>query len=383
MISIIRNCLEEMHFDTSSLNPEESLVSFGLDSMECVELEQRISQRIGKQLPVGIADKDASLGSLSAFLSDYMEGEEVEKMAEPEEDHIPSGRPSRWQRRLILADSLEPKLKAQFNETVAFRLLDEELIDRMKTALLTLVICNPNLRAVYNFEEKTFLSGTECYILPRHLQADCFPRVGLDIARTIPMAWNVDGTVVTVNFHHVAVDGHSIQLLMKQFEVLLGGGEVPLDKAPFNLTTEGSEEEGTDPQRESSQPLPTDYPSSQAKNRTAGLFGKTLPSGFSKFLRQLRSSCRATDYELLFSAFALAMKWRSGQNELSLGAAVSVRREKEANTIDCLVSVVPVPLVIEEESTVRHFVETIAGRLKEEKERIRTSNTGTIQVRRL
>lgn len=151
-----------------------------------------------------------------------------------------------------------------------------------------------------------------------------------------------------VSMHHIASDGWSLGVMVREFSVLYGAyvknepsplPELEIQYADYAIwQREWLQGEILDQQMEywrnklagaSTLDLPTDYPRSAKAEYEGATVWLDVPPEFANKVRELGRLENATLFMVLLAAFDLVLAHYSGQNDISVGTAIANRTHKQ------------------------------------------------------
>ncbi|KAK6017975.1 hypothetical protein OSTOST_16492, partial [Ostertagia ostertagi] len=208
-------CLARIGIDCESIDRHETFTSMGLDSLQCAELEMALQSEFPSySIPTGIAMTKNTVEEMDTYLMSCVVACEINnKDDDAYSGHVPL---SPQQRGLVFMSELEPLTRAQFNEPVVFA-MDAAIFDerRFLRVLNSIVMRHSILRTRYYANGQTILSGTEAFFTCTKSSMDpqIFVKAPMDIkdsSMQVMVSHSAGRVVVCLVFHHIAVDGHSI-----------------------------------------------------------------------------------------------------------------------------------------------------------------------------
>ncbi|HSS48303.1 MAG TPA: amino acid adenylation domain-containing protein, partial [Thermoanaerobaculia bacterium] len=342
-----------------ALGVHDDFFALGGHSLLAVRAAFRTSEAFGVEVPVSALFQAPTVAALAEWLA------RARTEALPVPSPIPAAPPagpyplSLAQQRLWLLDRLEPG-SAAYNVGVALRLtgiLDEAL---MEASLGEVVRRHEPLRTVYAEADGEPVQVVQPYSGPVTL-----PRLDLDgaaeiseiiraevarpfdlqagpVVRFLLLRLAAAEHVLVVTLHHVAADGWSLQVLLRDLGAFYAAAplpELPLRYVDWALwqrsTLSGAvlDEQLTFWRRElASVPaleLPTDRPRPAVMDRAAATRRLDLPPGLTLALRERTCGEGTTLFAALLGGFFALLARYSGQTDFAVGIASAGRSHRE------------------------------------------------------
>ena len=281
--------------------------------------------------------------------------------------------------RAILAESTLEPAAARYNVPLAFAIEGRLDADRLALAVDAVVAKHEILRTVYPetpdgpvqaiadslsgvLERVDMAAGADLTVACRQQAAHPFdltvePPIRARLFRAGP-----EHHALSLTFHHIAVDGWSIRLLLRDLSAAYAEGalgEAPLQYADWtSWFCERLEAGSVDPsvaaaaERCSAAGQILDLPE-RARDDTAGMLPFGLSPDRATALEAGAARLGVTLYTLLLGAYALAVGRLTGRDRLLIGTPVALRDRAEVQeVVGCFVNTVAIPVGLDRDATV-------------------------------
>jgi amino acid adenylation domain-containing protein len=333
-------------------------------------LAMRVVSAIRSQMGMEIAVKDLfvypTIASLSVYLNLHGTDSTLPAIVAitPRPEHIPL---SFSQERLWFIDNLEKS--AQYHMPAVIRLKGALNTEALENALRFLVDRHEVLRTIITahegqgYQQIMASDGWKLEVTEEAADWDGTRELSRHIAGLVAKPFDLsndymfrgdliklgkDDHILAIVMHHIASDGWSISIMVKEvvelYEGYTAGGEVKLPLLPVQYVDyaiwqrnwlQGSALEeklqywkgklqGTSPLE-----LPTDYLRGASLGTNGSSIGISIGKGLSVALQTLSRSHGATMYMTLLSAFNVLLYRYSGQEDICVGAPIAGRDQQE------------------------------------------------------
>ncbi|KAF7783783.1 hypothetical protein PRUB_a5355 [Pseudoalteromonas rubra] len=377
--------LVELWSSLLKLTPEQisvdsSFFKLGGHSLLSVRLVAAIKQAFGVEFSISELFEHASIASQAQQVEHKQAqggstAQRIEVQARPQDGRMAA---SFAQQRLWFIDRLQGG-SAQYNMPAAFEVSGELDLNAVEAALNTIVARHEVLRSVYrdgdsgteqviqtdvhftlDYEDLRLLSPatqqqTIASLIPR-LQSQPFDLSKDLMIRAAYIDTGADSehaSVLLFNIHHIASDGWSLQLLVKEFVLLYRAYTQSQDNplTPLSIQyadyahwqhsylsgpvlerqlTYWSEQLSDLPPVHS---LPLDHPRPQVKQHVGELVQGKLDSDVAAGLAELAQSQGLTSFMLLHSALSLLLSRHSNSKDVVIGTPVANRTQTELESL--------------------------------------------------
>ncbi|MEC4091091.1 non-ribosomal peptide synthetase [Pseudoalteromonas rubra] len=362
------------------ISVDSSFFKLGGHSLLSVRLVAAIKQAFGVEFSISELFEHASIASQAQQVEHKQAqggstAQRIEVQARPQDGRMAA---SFAQQRLWFIDRLQGG-SAQYNMPAAFEVSGELDLDAVEAALNTIVARHEVLRSVYrdgdsgteqviqtdvhftlDYEDLRLLSPatqqqTIASLIPR-LQSQPFDLSKDLMIRAAYIDTGADSehaSVLLFNIHHIASDGWSLQLLVKEFVQLYRAytqnQDNPLTPLPIQYAdyahwqhsylsgpvlerqlTYWSEQLSDLPPVHS---LPLDHPRPQVKQHVGELVQGNLDSDVAAGLAELAQSQGLTSFMLLHSALSLLLSRHSNSKDVVIGTPVANRTQTELESL--------------------------------------------------
>jgi amino acid adenylation domain-containing protein/FkbM family methyltransferase len=381
--------------DPARIPARQPLTALGLDSLGAIELEQRITDRLGIELPASGLLEGASLDDLTERVLAVLPTRTTAlapRLAVPGQTETPL---SAMQKALWFEQQLTPESPA-YNIPFAARLGAGVDTAALRHALEALVARHAPLRSVMAGDVQRFvpeagLAFTERDVsgeaeLQAAVAAESHQPFDLDrgpLFRAVLFTGPQEDRVLLLVVHHIAFDGWSLWVLLDElrllYEAAVSGREaslpaLPAEYADFVLW---QEEMLAGPAGERlwdfwRAELPQGMPPLQlpADRQATGPTWTGATHGFPldpELIGQLRGLAReegTTLYAVLLATWQGLLSRSTAQPEVVVGAAVSGRSRPEfRDLVGCLFNTVPLKADLAGNPTFRELLRQVRGRL--------------------
>ncbi|HEX6685975.1 MAG TPA: amino acid adenylation domain-containing protein [Candidatus Limnocylindrales bacterium] len=168
------------------------------------------------------------------------------------------------------------------------------------------------------------------------------------VARAVLVAVG-DHHVLGIAVHHIAADGWSMEILLRDIMSCYHGGQPAPVRVQYGDYAADQRERGpaqrdVDFWRErlaglAPLELPTDFPRAARQTHRGAALGFTIDPGLTSGLNRLARDSGATLYMVLLAAYAALLGWYAGQDDVAIGAPVAGRPAPELEpVVGCFVN---------------------------------------------
>jgi amino acid adenylation domain-containing protein/non-ribosomal peptide synthase protein (TIGR01720 family) len=265
------------------------------------------------------------------------------------------GHPSPAQERLWFVSNLYPEAPV-YNESVAFRIRGALSPYRLERAYEGLIARHPILSTSIREEggrltacasKKPRLEHVESLQESWETWARRFAFTPFDLASEPPiraalMMLAEDDHLLVLSFHHIAVDGWSIDLLLREWSALYQQRELPRPAATYEqfvIEHANESEKRWHSQLEywkeklhgvpQTLQLPTDHPRPNRPDFQASFLKRELSEKTVQSLEELARSSRVTPFSVFLSVYFWLLSRNSGQSTLCVGSPFANRAQRE------------------------------------------------------
>ncbi|KAK6057538.1 AMP-binding enzyme [Cooperia oncophora] len=374
-------CLAKIGINHDGIDRQETFTSMGLDSLQCAELEIALQSQFPQyNIPTGIAMRKPTVEEMDAYLMSCDVAYKINnKDVDAYSGHIPL---SPQQRGLLFMSELEPHTRAQFNEPVVFTTSKENFNQsRFRKVLNSLAMRHTVLRTSYFANGQTVLSGTEAFFAcgRSSIAPQNFVQLSIDVRNTSmnAMVWDSAGrTVVCLVFHHIAVDGHSINIITREIGALYSGERLPLPRrqyADYAIETASlNYEMKLAKWREhlkcrEFQLLVTDKPRTAKRTYNGASIQKRIPATLQNSLKKLRQAANCTNFCIFAATYKFLVYKTYGISDFPIGFPSTLRTKEHTDTVGCFVNMVPLVELLDPSQTLAQYLSRISAAIAEAK----------------
>jgi tyrocidine synthetase-3 len=184
--------------------------------------------------------------------------------------------------------------------------------------------------------------------------------------------------VLLIDLHHIVADGRSLEVLLREFAELYGGGEPGMpgveyrDYAQWQWEDEGYrgmlEEQRAYWLGEYTEPvealeLPADYPRPGVKDFAGSAYDFSLEEGLTAGLKTLAKEEGVTDFMLMLALYNVLLSRLSGQQDIVIGTPVEGRMHPDLrDVVGMFVNTLALRTRVEGEKTFRELLREIRER---------------------
>lgn len=358
----------------SGVGANDNFFELGGDSLKVIIAISNIHKELKRQIPVGVFFSNPTI----ALLANWLDNEKQDNEEDFAEIHAVEKQPfypvSPAQKRLFVIHKIAP-LNLGYNETHIFKVDGSFDIERLKKALAKLIHRHESLRTRFQvidgepvqvIEEQVAIAveelinndvteGISEFVRPFDLKQAPLMRAGV-------LTQSEDELILALDFHHIIIDGVSINVLFSDLMNLYNNVELePLqiqykDFTMWQLGLNGNNEYLRQQEywlNQFSTPwevidLPIDFKRPKSQSFEGGTHRFTLDPHLSFKIKQLASDLGVTDFMVLVAAFQCWLTRLTGQSEVIIGTPALGRRHEALEEI------------------VGMFVNTLALRIKKE-----------------
>ncbi|TYP79318.1 non-ribosomal peptide synthetase [Paenibacillus methanolicus] len=390
----------------------------GGDSILALQIAERLSGRLGRQIQVAELLGYPTIETLSAHLDEsnrlasaassaaINDAEAEETTAESnagsasESASVAAGieHPlSRSQLRLFLA-SQQSDADLRFHMPLAYVIDGPMDAERLRAAFIRLATRHESLRTTFGWSDE----GEPVQLVHPHPVvdveqtqsaaeadwADCaaafirpFDVSRLPLFRVGIATASPERHLMLLDTHHLIADGASLALLLQELTVLYSGRALPSAAADYRDYVNWQREQadsssmlrqraywleealaGTLPQLR----LPLDRPRPKTRTGQGKTYRFTMEAETAESLRELAKRRQASLHTVLFSLYALLLNRYTGQDDLIIGSLVNGREQAEfRRTIGLFINFLPVRIRAREEMTLAELMEEVGRKTAE------------------
>ncbi|HZM77671.1 MAG TPA: amino acid adenylation domain-containing protein [Candidatus Limnocylindrales bacterium] len=208
------------------------------------------------------------------------------------------------------------------------------------------VIVDPEGR--FPLDEASAGDEAAATVLLQAFLAEPFDLATGPVARAILVAVE-DHHVLGIAVHHIAADGWSMEILLRDIMACYHGGQpapVPVQYGDYatDQRERGPAQRDIDFWRErlaglTPLELPTDFPRAARQTHRGTALAFTIDTEVTNELNQLARDHNATLYMVLLAAYAALLGWYAGQDEVAIGSPVAGRPAPELEpVVGCFVN---------------------------------------------
>ncbi|VDP54875.1 unnamed protein product [Heligmosomoides polygyrus] len=376
-------CMARMGIYCECVDRHESFISMGLDSLQCAELEMSLQAEFPDYvIPTGIAMKCPTIAEMDAYLlscenSRKMENKDVTVYS----NHVQL---SPQQRRFVFMSEFEPHARAQFNEPVVFSMRSEFFdLPCFRGAVNHLLMRHTILRTTYLANGQTICSGTESFLgcrMSSSVEPQSFVSKPIDIKETsvhVSVVRAEDRVIVCLVFHHIAVDGLSINIITREIGALYSGASLSALKRQYvdyaryaaglsyerELRVWKEKLDGRDFQL-----LPTDRPRTAERTHKGATVQKRIPVATEELLKKLRQTTNCTNFCIFAAVYKFLIHKAYGISDFPIGFPSSLRGREFSNTVGCFVNTLVLVEAVHSTWTIAEYLSRVGNAISEAKE---------------
>ncbi len=337
-------------------------------SLNAVSLTSRIHRLLNVKVPLQELFRRPTIRRLAAYIKGAEEDRFAAIAAAEKREYYPL---SAAQQRFYMLQQISPRSTA-LNTPHVLKLEDGVNKEKLEEAFRQLIYRHESLRTSFvpaagipvqvihapgdiEFHIEFYNAGTiqniaERFIRPFDLARGPLLRVGL--IKTRPgengsAAQGAAADILMVDFHHIISDGSSMQILIRDFDSLYKGEELPelrLQYRDFSLwqnhlaaSGEWQEHERYWLQKLSGKlpvlRLPTDFPRPGEPSLEGDTFDFTLNKELTRELNRLRRQTGTTLYMVLLAALNVLLSRYTGQTDIIIGSPSAGRNHADLEII--------------------------------------------------
>ena len=341
----------------AKVGPHDNFFLCGGDSLLAIRLCYCISEELSVEAPVALLFQYPTVAGLAPQLNRQMSFIEARKL-----NHGPM---SSTQQRLWFIEQYEQGASA-YHAPLLFQLAAAATGEQLIRALQLLVVRHPILRTHFfldgHGQRIQQVSEGALAIKRRQVQPDELNdalteaiQTPFDLSHDYPLRvvlFSAGGQhILLLLFHHIAVDGWSMEILCRELAQLNQAGvtdipgmearlpPLPIDYLDFTLWQQKTWQQNLmehqsqwwQQQLAGLEPLnlPLDYPRPQQFDYRGRCCQFTLAKELSGQLQQLARNEQTTIYAVMLSAFALLLSRYSGQDDLAVGSPITNRHHPQ------------------------------------------------------
>jgi amino acid adenylation domain-containing protein len=344
-----------------SVDPDASFFDLGGHSLLATTLVSRIAKASGQTVPLRVVFERPTMAQLADWLERHEDRDDATRIVPvPRDAALPL---SYAQERLWFIDRMGFQ-GGPYNTPVNLRLTGPLDLDRLSRALAALLERHEALRTVFRLED----GQPRQVVLPPYRPEIATHEIApgdLDAGKRIVVAHNEppfdlengpvirfgllragEEHVLMISTHHIAFDGWSLRVLVRELAALYGGEELPAlpvqyaDYAVWQRAwLAGPRLEGQlDYWRRELDDLetlrlPTDHPRPKLETLRGEAHAFTLSASTVRSLRRFNRARQATTYMTLLAAFQSLLHRYSGQDGITVGTPIAGRNRVEIENL--------------------------------------------------
>jgi amino acid adenylation domain-containing protein len=362
---LVATAAEVLGRPRDALDPGRSLVEHGLDSVHAIELAELLRQRLGWSAEPSDLLADRTLAEIAAGAA----GGEGGGAAAGAAAARPADRQSPAEAAMQFVHDAHPGTGV-LNQGRAVELLGPLDAGALEAACRRLVDRHPALRATHPgvAARAVALPGTpvaldvldahgwsdeRCEAAIRELLDRPFDLTAEPPCRFALLEREPDRRVLVISAHHIAVDLTSLGVLLRELGTAYDEAVAGSSGAAPGERPEPAMPEPADPDvlvsswaADLADPpdplaLPLDRPRAHARSGRGSVHHSLVPADTAGELDALRRRLGATTYPVLLAGLATVLSRLSGQDDLVVGAPVSIRPPGARDAVGCLVNTLP------------------------------------------
>ena len=355
-MQLCRLCQSMLH---AEVGVDDNFFHLGADSLLAIRLSQQISNELNIEVPVALLFQHPTVAQLAQQLSQ----QKIKQVSLIKARGLNDGPMSFAQQRLWFIEQYEQGACA-YHIPLLFHLSSRSAESRFVSALQKIAVRHGVLRTRFVADDqgrRLQQVGNEPLTIKHHrlvsggLAARAFQEALIneintpfDLSHDYPTRVVIfdaeEHRAVLLLFHHIAVDGWSVDILCRELALLCraDASELPplgVDYLDFTLwQQEGWQQSSIDAQCQwwkqqlsGLQPLslPLDYVRPHQFDSHAKRRQFTLSKALSKQLQRLARAEQTTLYVVMLSAFALLLGRYSGQDDVAVGSPIANRHHPQ------------------------------------------------------
>jgi len=367
----------------------------GGNSIMAISIANAIKESFHKQVDISVLFQNMTVRELANYLDENAGNEENEITAgEKQESYVLSGE----QKRLYALQNLNPD-SILYNLPVAFELRGTIIPDQIEEAFRKVIEVQDSLRTQYYVEQgevrQKILEQPEFHMELVDISEDAtieevkekiaFYNQPFDLAsgillRVILLRKNETTAYLMMNTHHIAADGYSMYLLMKNFkEAYMTGACEPIqlhytdftaweqnrERRVYEETTNYWVNQFSDdiPVLE----LPYDYPYPSVRSEKGKVFQFRIDEALSKQIEQVAKQQKVTVSLLCITSFSILLSKLSYQNDIIIGMPYAGREQRQLQSvIGMFVHTLPIRFQPKQENSYLEFLRNANDRYLED-----------------
>ncbi|HAU86270.1 MAG TPA: hypothetical protein DCW90_12475 [Lachnospiraceae bacterium] len=367
----------------------------GGNSIMAISIANAIKESFHKQVDISVLFQNMTVRELAKYLDQHAENEENKMTAgEKQESYALSGE----QKRLYALQNLKPD-SILYNLPIVFELRGTIIPDKIEEAFRKVIEVQDSLRTQYYVEQgevrQRIIEQPEFHMELVDIREDAtieevkekiaFYNQPFDLAsgillRVILFRKNETTAYLMMNTHHIAADGYSMALLMKNFkEAYLTGACEPIelhytDFATWEQDRENHVYEETMNywvnQFSDNLPvleLPYDFPYPSVRSEKGAVYQFKINETLSQQIEQVAKQHKVTVSLLCITSFSILLSKLSYQSDIIIGMPYAGREQRQLQSvIGMFVHTLPIRFQLGQEISYLDFVRNANDRYLED-----------------
>lgn len=367
---------------------DENFFDIGGQSLKAMSMVNTVKKNLGKNMTV----RDLMTYSTPRVLAAFLEGvsdvtlEPIRKVTNRTGKYLQSDA----QKRIFIVDQFDEE-GLSYNLPMAFEIFGEIDLDKLQIALKKMLQRNEILRTGFEVEgdnayqivhdevvpaieiidvsdiniesdEERYAHAMEGFVRPFDLDKPPLMRV-----RVIKCKMS---TILMIDVHHIIADGYTMNLLVKEFNALYNGEELPDPVIQYCDYTEWMRKRDFEQDKRFWKKIFADgvpktelFIGKKMKGRRSykgDSCTRRMYTGSRKDVIEFADRTNTTEFMILLAAFSLVISRLSNQEDMVIGTPIACRTRPELeNMIGMTLNTLPIKLNVEGNKTFQEYLKMI------------------------
>lgn len=279
------------------------------------------------------------------------------------------------QQRLFFINELEEGTDA-YNVPILLTLHSDVNINRFEQVLKKIVDRHEVLRTIYTDSYQKVLTKS-LDITHKKIDIEGFFAMPFNLRKELPIRVNINHKVVAISIHHIAFDGWSTNIFLKEISDLYNNVTLEAPSLQYKdfakWQVENQNETYLEPQKKywlnnlsgyETLNFPTDYPRPKQFDYAGKEFNYALDENIMPEMKKIAQKYNTSLYCVALSAFTILLSAYSNQKDIVLGTPIANRHIKGTeDMIGCFVNTLALRSIVNVKESFVNFLQENSKRL--------------------